>query len=153
MDDQKRKIVTPHLFASQLESLTNYRYQYDSNDAIDADVFGLRTLAGGMGEDHSQIRFQTPSPTFSLVIERLSQSAAYHVTHEQESANQFFDFDFQQSTNTTDQNLSIVFQKVLSRLPDDTELNILRALWNGCTWLFFDRCALVRVLLPAGVGR
>ena len=130
LSDQKRKIVTPQLFASQLEKLTNYRYQYDSNDAIRADVFGLRTLSGGMGEDHSQVRFQTPSPTFSLVIERLSQSAAYHVTHDQEAANQFFTFDFQQPTTNTDQNIANVFHKILSRLPDDTELNLLRSLWN-----------------------
>ena len=129
-NDLERKIVTPALFASQLENLTNYRYSHDSMDTIQTDLFGLRSMAGGVGEDYSQESFQSPSPTFSLVIERLAQSAAYHATHDETAANLFFDFDFQMPESASDENFQLVFRKVISRQPDEEELQLLHDLWN-----------------------
>jgi hypothetical protein len=127
---QNKKIVTPNLFASQIEHLTLYRFQADSLDAIDSDLFGLRSMAGGVGEDYSQERFVSPSPTFTLVIERIAQAAAYHVTHNEQAANLFFHFDFQHPQSNSNENFQYLFRKVISRPPSSEELEVLNDLWD-----------------------
>jgi hypothetical protein len=128
--DQVRKMITPHLFASQLEGLTSFRYQSENIDAFNSDLYGLRSMSGGIGEDYAQQIFQNPSPTFALVVERIGQAAAYHVTHDPTAANLFFSFDFQLSNKNTDEHFDTLFRKVISRSPSAEELQVMHDLWS-----------------------
>ena len=129
-DISKQKIVTADLFAKQIEHLTTYRFQVNSVDGIDTDLFGLRGLFGGRGKDWLSASSAVPTTTFALVVQRISEAAAHHVTHNEQAANHFFQFDFQVMDNRVDSNFNLLFQTVLSREPSAMELAELTALWD-----------------------
>ena len=73
-----RKIVTPDLLASQIEALTGYRFTVDGRDMMKTDLFGLRSLGGGVDGYSGAAPSRVPTPTMVLVQERLAQAAAWH---------------------------------------------------------------------------
>lgn len=73
------KLVTPDLYASQLEDLTGFRFTSDGRDVLTYDSFGLRTLAGGGRSVYGSASAVEPTPTGAVVVERLAQTAANHV--------------------------------------------------------------------------
>ena len=127
---QIAKSVTPYIYATQLEERTLFRFSTEDLDVLQADLFGMRSIAGGVGEDFANRVVVTPSPTFALVIQRLSEAAAYHVTHDQEAANWVFDFDFQDSQNSEDIHFQEVFEYVMAKSPNEQEILLMRELWQ-----------------------
>lgn len=128
MDNQK--IVTADLYAKQVAHLTHYRFQVDGIDGFDADLYGVRGLFGGRGKDWLTTISALPTTTFALVVQRIAEAAAHHVTHNQEAANHFFMFNFQMSEQRVDKHFVSVFRRVLSRLPSDEEVQIMTDLWD-----------------------
>ena len=82
---EETKIVSADLFAKQLSQLTQYRFTVDGIDGIDTDLYGLRGLFGGRGKDWMSNPSAVPTTTFSLVVQRLSEGAAYHATHDSDA--------------------------------------------------------------------
>ena len=124
------KVVSARMYASQVEHLTQYRFQETGVDGFDADLYGIRGLFGGRGKDWSMNPSNLPTATFALVVQRIAEAAAYHATHNVSAANQFFTFDFQLYENATPDKFRMIYHSVLSTDPSDTELNDLIDLWN-----------------------
>lgn len=74
-----RKVVTPHQLASSVEALTGYRLTVDGHDAIGEDIWGLRSLAGADANQAASDPGAIPSPTLTLVQERLAEAAGLYV--------------------------------------------------------------------------
>ena len=71
-----------------------------------------------------------PTTTFALVVQRIAEAAAHHVTHDQQAANHFFVFNFQATEQRVMENFIVMFRRVLSRVPSDEELNAMMELWD-----------------------
>jgi len=80
------KLPGPDLLASQLEDLTGYRWTSSSYDMLQTDLYGVRTLAGGVDGVYATRLATEPMATMALVVERLAQAAAWHAV-EQDRAN------------------------------------------------------------------
>ena len=80
-----RKIATPDLLASQLEDLTGYRFTVDGRDMMKTDLFGLRSLAGGVDGYSGAAPSRVPTPSMVLVQERVAQAAAWHAASREAS--------------------------------------------------------------------
>lgn len=74
-----RKVLTPHQLASSVEALTGYRLTVDGHDAMDEDIWGLRSLAGADANQAATDPGAIPSPTLTLVQARLAEAAALYV--------------------------------------------------------------------------
>ena len=124
------KIVTADLFAKQLSHLTHYRFSVDDIDGIDADLYGLRGLFGGRGKDWMTNPSNVPITTFSLVVQQLSEAAAYHATHDTEAIQHLFGFSIENQNSGNRNNLEYVFTKVLSQSPLSSEIDAIDELWT-----------------------
>ena len=69
-----------------------------------------------------------PTTTFSLVVQRLSEGAAYHATHYSDAIAHLFGFNIEQTPSSDD--LQIIFTKVLSKSPTASETDSLMELWS-----------------------
>ena len=127
---EEPKIVTADLFAKQLSQLTQYRFSVDGVDGIDTDLYGLRGLFGGRGKDWKTNPSSVPTTTFSLVVQRLSEAAAYHATHDSNAVRHLFGFNIENRSSATEENLQYIFRKVLSKSPAVSEINGLIELWE-----------------------
>jgi hypothetical protein len=74
-----QKTPSPGLIASQLEDLTGFRFSYAGYDMMETDTYGLRVLAGGVDGVFVTAPADAPTPTAALVLERVTQAAAWHV--------------------------------------------------------------------------
>ena len=73
------RVFTPLTFASTVEELTGYRWEYDGWDEMDSDNTGYRVLFGGADGDVVKATALEPSLSRTLVNRRLAQSAGYSV--------------------------------------------------------------------------
>ena len=128
IEPETQKQVTIQRYGSQLKALTGYRFSSESLDVLDADLYGLRSMSGGVGSDHHQPHFLATSPTFALVIERLAQAASMHVTQDADATQLFFGFSL--DSTPTDEQLERLFRKTLSRTPKAKDLKVLKQLWS-----------------------
>jgi hypothetical protein len=74
-----QKTPSPGLIASQLEDLTGFRFSYAGYDMMETDTYGLRVLSGGVDGVFVTAPADAPTPTAALVLERVTQAAAWHV--------------------------------------------------------------------------
>jgi hypothetical protein len=161
------KLVTPDLFAAELEDLTGYRFTSGDRDAFATDLFGMRTMAGGLGAGFDIEAVVAPTPTTALVVERIAQAAAWHVAahdlaaHDASSGDAVLltrlQWDETPSENASRFNAQLrdLHLRVLSRdLADDApRMQDARALWTAVeaaggskvdawaavlTWMFRD---------------
>ena len=127
-DQDQPKIVSARIYASQLEHLTKFRFQQDSVDGVYADLYGIRGLFGGRGKDWLTSPSNKPTATFALVVQRLAEAAAYHVTHDVTATNQFFSFSTDRASQP--ERFSTIYTQVLSRPPTDADLSEVMELWQ-----------------------
>ncbi len=73
--EAETRLLTPHQLARSVEDLTGYRFHTDGLDAFKADLYGLRSLAGGLGPSWDGEATVEPTATSLLVQERLAQAA------------------------------------------------------------------------------
>ncbi len=71
------RLADPELWGTQLQDLTGYRFTVAGYDMLQADTFGLRSLAGGADGQTGGEAATQPTPTMLLVQERLAQAAAH----------------------------------------------------------------------------
>jgi len=74
-----RKMLGPEMLASVIEDLTGYRFSYYGYDMMTTDTYGLRTLDGGVDGNFVTSPATEPTATMLLVVERLSEQAAWYV--------------------------------------------------------------------------
>lgn len=77
-----RKLVSPEIFASQVEDLTGYRFTVGGADQLRVDQGGLRGLAGGGDGNTGAGAADIPTPSMMLVYERIAQAAALWVVEQ-----------------------------------------------------------------------
>lgn len=128
IDSENQKQISILRYASQLQALTGYRFSTEDLDVLDADLYGLRSIAGGVGSDHHQPHFLATSPTFILVIERLAQAGTAHLLQNPNQTEDIFGFSL--DSEISDAKLSKLFRKTLSRKPTKEELTSLTQLWS-----------------------
>lgn len=73
------RTFSPLTFASTIEELTGFRWQWDGWDELDSDQTGYRVLFGGADGDVVRAESLEPGLSRTLVIRRLAQSAGYTV--------------------------------------------------------------------------
>lgn len=144
-----QKQISIFRYASQLQKLTGYHFSTEELHVLDADLYGLRSMAGGVGSDHHHEAFLSTSPTFVLVIERLAQAGAAHLVQDPITAKERLGFSL--DSEISDLKLIKMFRKTLSRSPTKEEILLLHQLssdilsieqknaaaWEGiCLFLF-----------------
>ena len=127
-DPHNQKQVSIQRYASQLQALTGYRFSTNDLDVLSADLYGLRSMAGGVGSDHHQPHFLTTSPTFILVIERLAQAGSDQLIKNPDEANNLLGFSLDE--HISEPRLTILFRKTLSRNPTNKEVQSINQLWS-----------------------
>ena len=128
------KLVTPDLYASQVEDLTGFRFRIEDRDAIATDLLGMRTLGGGLGASFDGDPIVAPTPTAALVFQRIAEAAAAHALEDGRSV---LAGDFDTSVRADDpgfaDQLDGLFVRVLSlpadRLPIDAA--VASELWRA----------------------
>ena len=124
-----KKIVSPTLYMSQVEYATGYAFTVDDVRGFETDIFGLRGLFGGRGKDWLTNPSSTPTTTFSLVVQRLAEAAAYHAVYTSQPKT-LFSFDISTGDSGQRSMLRTVFVTILSREPSADELSDLFSLWH-----------------------
>lgn len=128
------KMVTPDQYVSQLEDITGWAFQTEAVDVYAEDRYGLRSMAGGGRAVFGTGAGLDPTPTMTLVHQRLAEGAAARVAardHANPDDPRLFaaeDFD---ATTPSEDRLRALALRVLSRAPTDDELATLTTLWAG----------------------
>jgi hypothetical protein len=76
------RLVSAGQLASSIEDLTGFRFRAEDLDVFGADLYGMRSLAGGVGPSWDTEAALEPTATAVLVQQRLAEAAAYHVVKE-----------------------------------------------------------------------
>ena len=80
------KMVRPEQYASQVEALTGYRMTAHDYDLLQTDLFGIRTLAGGVDGLSVTKPAEAPTPTSVLAQERIAEAASWTVVGDDAAA-------------------------------------------------------------------
>jgi hypothetical protein len=70
------RLLTPNQLESAIEALTGYRWTFAGYNQMDNDTIGYRNLAGGVDGNSITRAQDTPSLTWALTVQRLSEAAA-----------------------------------------------------------------------------
>ena len=124
---QTQKQISIHRYASQLQELSGYRFSTAELDVLDADHYGLRSMAGGVGADHNHQQFLSTSPTFILVIERLAQAGADQLIQDPAQASRRLGISL--NSEISDSQIKQLFRNILSRYPAPEEQEQITQLW------------------------
>ena len=79
-------MVRPEQYASQVEALTGYRMTAHDYDLLQTDLFGIRTLAGGVDGLSVTKPAEAPTPTSVLAQERIAEAASWTVVGDDAAA-------------------------------------------------------------------
>ncbi|MES2643479.1 MAG: DUF1592 domain-containing protein [Myxococcota bacterium] len=127
------KMVTPDQYVTQLTDLTGWTFTAGGADVFAEDRYGLRSMAGGGRAVFGTGAGLDPTPTMTLVHQRLAEAAAAHVTatdHADPGAARLFeaaDFD---ATTPAEARVRALVLRVLSRDATDEEIATLSTLWT-----------------------
>lgn len=126
------KMVTPDQYVSQLEDITGWTFEADDADVYAEDRYGLRSMAGGGRAVFGTGVYLDPTPTMTLVQQRLSEGAAGRVAeHDRQNPDEarVFEVDDFTATSPSAERLRALVLRTLSRGPTDDELATLTTLW------------------------
>jgi hypothetical protein len=73
------KTASPEQLASIVEDITGYRWVFDGREGLTTGDIGLPVLVGGIDSQFVTTPSYTPSIGTAFTLERLAQSAAWHV--------------------------------------------------------------------------
>ncbi len=128
------KMVTPDQYVTQLEDLTGFGFESDGNDVFAEDRFGLRSMAGGGRAVFGAAAVLDPTPTMTLVHQRLAEAAAAHVAAADRAdpdGARLFEADDFTTTSPDRDRLRVLVLRVLSRDATDEELDALTTAWGA----------------------
>ena len=121
------KMVRPEQFASQVEALTGYRMTAYNYDLLQTDLFGIRTLAGGVDGESVTQPPKSPNVTTVLAQERIAEAASWTVVEADARGDEapllFDEVDFSENLDTARDavrsQLESLHVHVLSHDPDE----------------------------------
>lgn len=145
------KMLSVEQLGTVLEDVTGFRFTHDGYDLLGSDTHGVRTLAGGVDGVYATRPADQPTATSMLVLERVAQAAAWHVTeHDRDNpdaARLFTGIRFTESPQSDRDVMAAQIQALHLRLfgtrvaADGPEVEANLALWEELYAIEHDRTA------------
>jgi len=134
------KLLDADQLGSAVEALTGYRFVVDGHDVLATDLYGTRSLLGGVSVGNATDAATVATPALVLYQERLAQAAGAWVAGadaaDPAGARLLRGVDFEATPTTHPDQMAEVMQGLLlavlsKRVPaDDPEVTALLALWS-----------------------
>lgn len=135
------RLLRANAIVRAVEVLTGYRFESGALDVFGTDLYGFRSLAGGLGPAWDSDAVVEPNATSVLVQERFAQAAGWYVAQndlaDPGSARLLVGIDGTERPDSHRDEMGTVVQdlylRILSRdLPaDDAEIDRALALWSA----------------------